>query len=39
MVTPYEMSLVRTAFGMAAERTTSEPLTNIDGIIVEEDLD
>jgi hypothetical protein len=49
MLTPYEMSLVRT-FGMAAERTTSETvrralekidkkLTNIDRMIVGEDLD
>ena len=50
MLTPYEMSLVQTAFGVAAECTTSEPsrralekiarkLTNIDRMIVEEDLD
>jgi hypothetical protein len=50
MLKPYEMSLVRTAFGMAAERTTSETLrralekidrklTAIDRMIVEEDLD
>src|SRR5271166_1673743 len=47
---PYEMSLVQTAFGMSAQHTTSEPLrsalvkiakklTNIDRMIVEEDLD
>jgi hypothetical protein len=46
----YEMSLVQTAFGMSAQHTTSEPLrealvkiakklTNIDRMIVEEDLD
>ena len=46
----YEMSLVQTAFGISAQHTTSEPLrtafskiakklTNIDRMIVEEDLD
>lgn len=50
MLSPYEMSLVQTAFGMSAQHTTSEPLrealvkiakklTNIDRMIVEEDLD
>ena len=50
MLSPYEMSLVQTAFGMCAQHTTSEPLreafvkiakklTNIDRMIVEEDLD
>ncbi len=50
MVSPHEMSLVQTAFGMCAQRTRSEPLreafvkiaeklTNIDRMIVEEDLD
>ncbi len=50
MLSPYEMSPVQTAFGMRAEHTTSEPLgeafvkiakklTNIDRMIVEEDLD
>lgn len=49
-LSPYEMSLVQTAFGISAQRTTSEPLhsafakiakklTNIDRMIVEEDLD
>ena len=49
-LSPYEMSLVQTAFGMSAKHTTSEPLrkalvkiakklTNIDRMIVEEDLD
>jgi len=49
-LSPYEMSLVQTAFGMSAQHTTSEPLrealvkiakklTNIDRMIVEEDLD
>ncbi len=50
ILSPYEMSLVQTAFGMSAQHTTSEPLrealvkiakklTNIDRMIVEEDLD
>ena len=50
MLSPYEMSLVQTAFGCAQQHTTSEPLreafvkiakklTNIDRMIVEEDLD
>ncbi len=50
MLSPYEMSLVQTAFGMSEQHTTSEPLrealvkiakklTNIDRMIVEEDLD
>ena len=50
MLSPYEMSLVQTAFGMSAQHTTSEPLRsalvkiakklmNIDRMIVEEDLD
>ena len=50
MLSPYEMSLVQTAFGMCAQRTTlellreafvkiAEKLTNIDRMIVEEDLD
>ncbi len=50
MLSPYEMSLVQTAFGMCAQHTTSESLreafvkianklTNIDRTIVEEDLD
>ena len=50
MLSPYEMSLVQTAFGMCAQKTTSEPLrkefveiakklTNIDRLIVGEDLD
>ncbi len=50
MLSPYEMSLVQTAFGMSAQHTTSEPLrealvkiakklTNIVRMIVEEDLD
>ena len=50
MLSPYEMSLVQTAFGTCAQHTTSEPLreafdkiakklTNIDRMIVEEDLD
>jgi hypothetical protein len=50
MLSPYEMSLVQTAFGMSAQHTTSEPLrealfkiakklTNIDRMIVEEDLE
>ncbi len=50
MLSPYEMSLVQTAFGMCPEHTTSEPLreafvkiakklTNIDRTIAEEDLD
>ena len=50
MLSPYEMSLVQTAFGISAQYTTSEPLrealvkiaeklTNIDRMIVEEDLD
>ncbi len=50
MLSPYEMSLVQTAFGMCAQHTTSEALreafvkivkklTNVDCMIVEEDLD
>ena len=50
MLSSYEMSLVQTAFGMSTQHTTSEPLrealvkiakklTNIDRMIVEEDLD
>jgi hypothetical protein len=50
ILSPYEMSLIQTAFGMSAQHTTSEPLrgalvkiakklTNIDRMIVEEDLD
>ncbi len=49
MLSPYEMSLVQTAFGMHAQHTTSEllrealvktakKLTNFDRMIVEEDL-
>ena len=49
-VSPYEMSFIQTAFGMHAQHTTSEPLreafvkiakelTNIDRMVVEEDLD
>ena len=50
MLSPYDMILVQTAFVMCAQHTTSEPLreafikiakklTNIDRMIVEEDLD
>ncbi len=50
MLSPHEMSLVQTVFGMCAKHTTSEPLreafgkiaeklTNIDRMIDEEDLD
>jgi hypothetical protein len=50
ILSPYEMSLVQTAFGVSAQHITSEPLrkalakiakklTNIDRMIVEEDLD
>jgi len=50
MLSPYETSLVQTAYGMRSQHTTSEPLrevlvkiakklTNIDRVIVEEDLD
>ncbi len=50
MLSPNEMSFIQTAFGMHAQHTTSEPLreafvkiarelTNIDRMVVEEDLD
>ena len=50
ILSSYEMSLIQTAFGMSAQHTTSEPLrealvkiakklTNIDRMIVEEDLE
>ncbi len=50
MLSPHEMRLIQTAFGMCVEHTTSEPsrhafvkiarnLTHIDCIIIGEDFD